>query len=140
MGVIIDSSIWVDVERGRLAPADVAAITGEEPVYVVPPVIAELEYGVHRAKTPAQRHRRASALARIRRKPCLIVDGDTGITFGRLAADLDATGKPRTYRVQDVWIAAIAIQHNLKVLTQNERDFAGIPGLQILVMPRPANA
>ncbi len=37
MGVILDTSIWVDVERGRLAPADVAAVTGEEPVYLAPP-------------------------------------------------------------------------------------------------------
>jgi predicted nucleic acid-binding protein len=42
--VILDTSIWVDAERGRLAPADVAAVTGEEPVYLAPPVIAELQY------------------------------------------------------------------------------------------------
>ena len=68
MGVILDTSIWVDVERGRLAPADVATVTGEEPVYLAPPVIAELQYGVHRAPNAATRNRRASALARIRRK------------------------------------------------------------------------
>ena len=45
MGVILDTSIWVDVERGRLALADVAAVTGTEPVYLAPPVIAELQYG-----------------------------------------------------------------------------------------------
>ncbi len=138
MGVIIDSSIWVDVERGRVAPADVAALTGDEPVYVAPPIIAELEYGVHLAQTPGQRHRRASALSKIRRKPCLIVDGDTGATFGRLAADLDSSGRPHAYRVQDVWIAALAVQHNLKVLTQNRKDFEGIPGLEVLEMPKPA--
>ncbi len=33
MGVILDTSIWVDVERGRLSPGDVARITGDEPVY-----------------------------------------------------------------------------------------------------------
>ena len=49
MGVIVDTSVWIDVERGRLAPADVAAITREEPVYLAPPVLAELEYGVQRA-------------------------------------------------------------------------------------------
>lgn len=70
MGVIIDTSIWVDVERGRLAPADVAAVTGQQPVYLAPPVVAELEYGVLRAATAAQRNRRASSLARIKRKPC----------------------------------------------------------------------
>lgn len=135
MGVIVDSSIWVDIERGRLAPADVAAVIGSEPVYATPPVIAELEYGVQRARTPAERNRRASALDRIKRKPCLVVDRDTGAVFGRLAADLDAAGRPHTYKVQDVWIASLAIQHNLGVLTRNEKDFSGIPGLRVITMP-----
>ncbi len=42
VGVIIDTSVWVDVERGRLAPADVAAVTGDEPVYLAPPVLATM--------------------------------------------------------------------------------------------------
>lgn len=132
MGVILDTSIWVDVERGRLAPRDVAAVTGDEPVYCVPPVIAELEYGVQRAVDDAQRHRRAAALARIRRKPCLIIDRDTAELFGRISAALDAKGKPSTYRTHDVWIAALAVQHNLSVMTRNPRDFADIPGLTIV--------
>lgn len=135
MGVIVDTSVWVDVERGRLAPADVASVTGDEPVYAAPAVIAELEYGVHRARTAAQRNKRASAVARIKRKPCLVVDRETGVVFGRLAADLDARGKPSTYRVEDLWIAALAIQHNLKVLTRSKDDFEGIPGLEVLTIP-----
>lgn len=136
MGVIIDTSIWVDVERGRLAPADVAALTGDQPVYLAPPVLAELEYGIHRAKTLAQRHRRAAAVARIRRKPCLVIDADTGTTFGRLAADLDAKGRPSAHKVQDLWLAALAVQHNLALLTANTKDFAGIPGLSVLTLTR----
>ncbi|MDA0991451.1 MAG: PIN domain-containing protein [Verrucomicrobia bacterium] len=132
MGVIIDTSIWVSVERGRLAPADVAKFTGSEPVYIAPPVIAELEYGVQRAKTAAQRQRRASAVGSLKKKPCLIIDSETGATFGRLAADLASMGAPHRYRIQDVWIAALAIQHGLKVLTQNRRDFEGIPGLRCI--------
>ncbi len=134
MGVILDTSIWVDIERGRLAPRDVAALTGKEPVYVVPPVLAELEYGVHRAKTDDQRARRASALDRIRRKPCIVIDQDSAATFGRLSALLDNRGTPSTHRTQDVWIAAMAVQHNLKVLTRNRKDFENIPGLAVLVI------
>ena len=134
MGVILDTSIWIEVERGRISPGDVASVTGDEPVYLVPPVIAELEYGVHRAATPAQRNRRASAVARIKSKPCIGIDKETGVMFGRLAADLDSAGRPSSHRIQDVWIAAIAIQHNLKVLTQNKRDFADIPGIQLLTL------
>ena len=57
------------------------------------------------------------------------------MVFGRLAAELDSRGTPATYRVQDLWLAALAIQHNLGILTQNERDFAGIPGLRVMVVP-----
>lgn len=135
MGVIIDTSIWVDVERGRLAPVDVAACTGNEPVYAAPPILAELEYGVARAGTPSERQRRASAVARIRRKPCLIIDSETGVTFGRMAAELDSAGTPATHRIQDLWIAALAVQHNLKVLTRNTCDFDGIPGVQVIALP-----
>jgi predicted nucleic acid-binding protein len=131
VGVILDTSVWVDVERGRLAPRDVAARTGEEPVYLVPPVLAELEYGVHRAQTDAQRARRASAVARIRRKPCIGIDRHTAEVFGRLAAALDSQGTPSTHRTHDVWIAALAVQHGLKVLTRNRRDFEDIPGLNV---------
>jgi predicted nucleic acid-binding protein len=135
MGVIVDTSVWIDVERGRLSPGDVAALTGEEPVYLAPPVLAEIQYGVERAQTPDQRQKRASALARLRRKPCLIMDAETGAVFGRLAAALDDAGRPTTHRIQDVWIAALAVQHNLKVLTRNPKDFLGIPGLEVMSVP-----
>jgi predicted nucleic acid-binding protein len=45
MGFLIDTCIWVDVERGFLAPADIAGITGDEPVYLSPVTIAELKFG-----------------------------------------------------------------------------------------------
>ncbi len=134
MGVILDTSIWIDVERGRLAPADVARVTGIEPVYLAPPILAELEYGVQRAATSAQRHRRAAALARIRGKPCLVMDAETGIVFGRLAAERDADGKPSKGRIHDLWIAALALQHNLAVCTQNVGDFSDVPGLRVLTV------
>jgi predicted nucleic acid-binding protein len=132
--VIIDTSVWVHVERGRISPADVADLTGEEPVFVAPPVLAELQYGVDRARTAAQKNRRASAVARIRRKPCLIIDGETGIIFGMLAQELDRKGRTATHRAQDLWLAALAIQHNMKVLTENEKDFSDIPGLEVIAL------
>jgi len=136
MGVVVDTSIWVHVERGHLTHLDVARATGNDDVYLTPPVIAELEYGVSRARTPAQRARRESALARIRRKPCLIVDRDTGELFGRIVAELDNVGRPSTHRVQDLWIAAIAVQNGFRVLTENERDFRDVPGLDVVILRR----
>src|SRR5450759_1518618 len=39
MGFLIDISICIDGEQGMLAPADVAAITGNAPVYLSPNTI-----------------------------------------------------------------------------------------------------
>lgn len=134
MGVILDSSIWVDVERGRLAAQDVARITGNDFVYLTPPVLAELEYGIHRAATEAQKAKRTAAITRIRKKPCLMIDKDTAEIFGRLASSLDQEGKPSTHRTNDIWIAALALQHNMKVMTRNRTDFEDIPGLDVIVV------
>jgi len=135
MGVIVDTSIWVDVERGRLGAAAMEALLGNEPVFLTPMTIAELQYGVMRAKTDAQQNRRAAMLARMKAKPCVIVDKTTGEIFGTIAAQLDARGRTSRHRVQDLWIASLAIQHGHKLLTRNRRDFEDIPGLTVLSAP-----
>ena len=136
MGVILDTSIWVDVERGRLAPAEVASVAGKEPIYLAPPVIAELQYGVERAPNADSRQRRAAALVRIRTNPCLIIDRETGEVFGRLAAELDSRGRPATHRVNDLWLASLAIQHGMRLITLNGKDFVDVPGLDLIVLRR----
>ena len=45
MGFLIDTCAWIDVEQGTLAPADVATLTREEPVFLSPVTIAELRFG-----------------------------------------------------------------------------------------------
>ena len=132
MGVVIDTNVWIDVERGRLKPVEVAAVTGEQSVFLTPIVLAELWYGVQRAATSEQRSRRLAAMTRLRRKPCLIIDADTGEIFGRLAAEMDQQGRPSRHRLHDLWIAAAAIQHGHSLLTRNQADFADIPGLRLL--------
>jgi predicted nucleic acid-binding protein len=137
MGVILDTGIWVEVERGRVSPADVAAAAGGEPVYLTPVTIAELQYGLKRARSKSQRRRRATALAALKSKTCLVINRRTGEIFGGISARLDARGRPSTHRVQDLWIASLALQHGMKLLTQNRHDFEDIPGLILLSLPGP---
>ena len=132
MGVIVDTSIWVGVERGRITPDQVARITDNDAVYLAPPIVAELEYGVLRAKTEAQRNRRLAAVSKIKRRPSLMIDNETGEIFGRLAEYLDRQGRPARHRVQDLWISALAIQYGYRVLTQNQKDFVDVPGVDVL--------
>jgi predicted nucleic acid-binding protein len=133
MGFLIDTCIWIEVEQGRLAPADVAAITGNAPVYLSPITIAELKFGVESAPDAGIRQKRQAAFRRLQRKPLLPIDGTTGEVFGDLAAHLKTAGGSHRYRVQDMWLASQAIQHGYGLLTRNKKDFADIPGLDLIV-------
>jgi predicted nucleic acid-binding protein len=133
MGFLIDTCIWIDVERGTLAPADVAAITGAEPVYISPVTIAEMKFGAENAKTSDLRQKRLASLARLKKKPRLIIDDATGEIFGDIAAQIRKTGLQHNHRVQDLWLASQAIQHGYRFLTHNRKDFADIPGLDLVV-------
>ena len=134
MGILIDTCIWIDVERGNLTPAAIVAVTGSEPVFLSPITIAELKFGAECAATPAVRQQRLAALARIRTKPILWIDENTGEIFGSLAAQLKLGGKSHRPRIQDLWLASQAIQQGFSFLTRNLRDFEDIPGLQVLTV------
>jgi len=132
MGYLIDTCLWIEVERGTLAPADIASVTGKEPVFISPVTIAELKYGADIAADPDIRQKRLAALQRLRRKPLLRIDETTGEIFGGLAAHIRRSGKTVRYRVQDLWLASQAVQFGFKFLTQNEDDFKDIPGLELV--------
>lgn len=134
MGYLIDTCVWIDVEQGRLAPADVAAITGVEPVYLSPVTLAELQFGAEVATDETIRQKRLAALRRLQRKPLQPIDGNTGEVFGRLAASLQATGRNPRARVNDLWLASQAIQWGYRLLTRNGADFQDIPGLDLVLI------
>ena len=133
MGWLIDTCIWIEVERGRLRPEDVSLITGEEEVFLSPVTISELQYGVEMASDAGIRQARQKSVDVLKKKPLLWIDDETGAIHGRLAASVRMAGRQSDYRVMDLWLAAQAIQHNFRLLTLNARDFMDIPGLNLLL-------
>jgi predicted nucleic acid-binding protein len=132
MGFLMDTCVWIDVERGVLAPADVEALTHGEPIFISPVTLAELRFGAEIAPDAGTRQRRLAALRRLERKPLLSIDGTTGGIFGSLAAQIKAAGRQHRYRVQDLWLASQALQHACRLLTRNRHDFEDIPGLSLV--------
>lgn len=133
MAFLVDTCVWIDVERGALAPADVAQLTAREPVFISPVTLAELRFGAEIARDASTRQKRLAALSRLARKPLLPIDGATGDIFGSLAAQVKAADRQHRYRVQDLWLASQALQHNCHLLTRNPRDFEDIPGLELVL-------
>ena len=101
MGYLIDTCIWIDVERGNLSPADIQSVTGSEPVFISPVTLAELTFGTEMADSDSIRIRQRAATDRLRKKPCLRIDEETGIIFGSLAAQLRRQGRGAEFRIQD---------------------------------------
>ena len=130
MGFLIDTCIWIAVERGQISVADVHAITKSEPVFVSPVTIAELRMGLELMSDQNQRLKSLAALRRLKRKPTLRIDWEMGEVFGSLAK----AGRSHEFRVQDLWLAAQAVHRRFKLLTQNEKDFKDIPRLNLAVM------
>lgn len=113
MGFLIDTDVWVAVERGSLAPADVYAVTGTEPVFLSPVNVAELQMGILLMEDESARLKALAAMRRLRRKPLLRIDQGTGEVFGRLAARMRKDGRGEEFRVMDLWLAAQAVQREL---------------------------
>ncbi|TAN20830.1 MAG: type II toxin-antitoxin system VapC family toxin [Acidobacteria bacterium] len=140
MAFLLDTCVWIDVERAVLAPGDVAVLTRGEEVYLSPVTLAELRFGAEIA-APALRQQRLAALARIETRPLLSIDRTTGLVFGSLTAQLHLSAHRHRARVQDLWLASQAIQHGCSLLTRNVRDFDDLPGLQVepyALRPRPS--
>ncbi len=133
MGWLIDTCIWVDIERGRISPSDVERYTAAEAVFLSPVTIAELAFGVENSPDQGTRAKRLAALNRIRRKPSLHITEETGLVLGALSHGLVKSGRATQHRIQDLWIAAQAIQHGHRLLTLNGKDFEDIPGLDLVV-------
>lgn len=137
MGWLIDTSLWIAVERGTLGAADIHAITRQEPVYLSPVNIAEIRFGLELLRPSLQKQRATAMFHRVRRKPQLRITVETAETFGILSAKLKKAGRDPYVRVNDLWLAAQAIQRDFRLLTSNAKDFADIPGLQMVVLKRP---
>ncbi len=132
MGFLIDTNLWIAIERGKLSAADIYAITGQQPVYLSPVNLAEVRFGIGMMANVKQKQRAMATLRRMRRKPLLRITGDTGEVFGVLASRLTKLGRSADFRVQDLWLAAQAVQRDFTVLTASAKDFKDIPGLKVL--------
>lgn len=93
-------------------------------------VIGELFYGASCSDRPV--HHRAIIERVSKRWPPLIpdlktsrIDGDIRAAASRKATTLTAS------KVNDLWIAALCIQHRLPLLS-NDRGFDRIPGLTVI--------
>ncbi|MEQ9321502.1 MAG: type II toxin-antitoxin system VapC family toxin [Polyangiaceae bacterium] len=127
MGYLIDTSIFVAIERGDLSASDVP----EEPVAISAITASELLHGVHRADTAQRRGRRAAFVETVLEAlPVLAIDLAVARSHAQIWADLRARGT--IIGAHDLLIGATALAHGLTLATRNERHFRRIDGLKVV--------
>lgn len=124
--VLLDTTIVVDHLRGKSPPL-IERFTHSATIYLPAIALGELLYGAYKSAF------KANTLAQIEdfTQLCAIlgVDEHTAGYYGRINAGLARLGK--VIPQNDIWIAAIALEHNLPLATHDDH-FTSIPGLTLI--------
>jgi tRNA(fMet)-specific endonuclease VapC len=132
MGILIDSSVFIAAERGRLSFSRHLTERKHEPLALSVLTASELLHGVHRATTSRHRIQRERFVeAILARFPIVEFGLEAARVHARLWADLAARGE--VVGAHDLIIGATALAIDYQVATVNARDFQRIPGLRVQI-------
>lgn len=126
--IALDTNVYSGFKRG--VPAAVSALQAAREIHIPLIVLAELLAGFA-AGTRDEANRQE--LARFMASPRVSVlnpDQGTARHYADISAALRANGAP--IPTNDLWIAAIARQHRLSLLTFDSH-FAAVPGLALTI-------
>lgn len=128
---LLDTDILSNLMKRSPSSALVARVAQVPPAqqFTSSITLGELVYGAHRL-----RERTATLIQKIEdallpNLPVLSFDAAAARRYGELRAELERMGTP--IGDADMRIAAIALSHDLKVVTGNERHFQQVPELEI---------
>lgn len=131
MGFLIDTSVFITMERRGKGFADLVPTVGEEGVAVATISISELYEGVLRADTESRSSARLRfVVGLVEHTPIARFELSDAIVHANLKTILRRKGTP--IGAHDLIIAAIASSRGLAVVTENLDDFQKIPGLSVI--------
>ncbi|MCS6920095.1 MAG: PIN domain-containing protein [Fimbriimonadales bacterium] len=126
MRLLLDTSVLVPVLRGQETLE--ARLHSLEEAYLCAPVLAELLIGALRSARPDQAVEGVHSLVSRLAQPVLACDEQTARRYAELETALRQQGTP--IPPNDVWIAAVALQHDLTLATR-DLHYQRIPELEV---------
>ena len=126
MGWLIDTSLWIAVERGIALRPPTSMPSHDRIQSTCRRSTSPKWFGLELLRAGPQKQRATSMLRRLRRKPQLRITVETAETSGP-AAKIRRAGRDPHVRINDLWLAAQAIQRDFRLLTWNAEDFADVP-------------
>ena len=128
MRYLLDTNVCAMYMNGRSqAVRDRVLSTLTDEMAVCSVVKAELFYGAMRSNDPTRTLERQQGF--LNRFTSLPFDDEAALIFGRIRASLAAAGTP--IGAYDLQIAAIALSHNLTLITHNTAEFSRVDSLQL---------
>lgn len=122
---LLDTNIVIALFADESAVKENLARTDE--IFVSSVVIGELYYGAHKSARSKENIARIDEFAH--GNIVLVCDAGTATFYGEIKNSLRLKGHP--IPENDIWIAAIALQHDL-ILISRDAHFSEIEGLKIL--------
>lgn len=125
---LLDTSVFIARESGRLLESEL--LPEESAISAV--TVGELQAGVLAASDIMVRARRLATLEALGDVEILVVDEAVAASWAMLRVHLAES--ERRLNVNDLWIAATALAHQIPVVTQDD-DFGpvdGVGGLQVI--------
>jgi tRNA(fMet)-specific endonuclease VapC len=130
MAYLIDSSVWIQMERNRQPVRKIRDLIPDESIAVAAITASELLVGVARADTKERRARRERFVERVLQvAPVEAFDLPVARVLAELVARMSGDGN--LIGSHDLLIAATALAYGYGVLTHNVREFGRVPGLEV---------
>ncbi|MBI2865755.1 MAG: type II toxin-antitoxin system VapC family toxin [Chloroflexi bacterium] len=127
---LFDTDVLSQILKPSPLPSLIArlAVVPSEQQFTSAITVGEMVYGAYR--NPRREHFLRQLAERVwPNVRVLSFNRSAGETYGRLRAELEQAGTP--LGEPDLRIAAIALTHDLTVVTGNVRHFARVPGLRV---------
>ena len=133
MALLVDSSVFIGLERRGLGLDDFPRIGPDEPAAMASITASELLVGVFRAAPSPRTTARQVFVERLcQQVPIFAFDLPTARIHARLWTILAATGNP--IGPADLIIAATTLTYGHAIFTDNAREFRRVPDL-VVVQP-----
>ena len=130
MGILLDTNVLIDYERGLLDLQSNISGREQEACFLSVISASELLYGVHRAQDPETRSKRLAFVeAALEAFPVMEIDLAAARVHAELWSQLARQGT--MIGLHDSWLAATCIAHDLTLVSSNVREFERVPGLRI---------
>jgi tRNA(fMet)-specific endonuclease VapC len=129
VGVVLDTSVIVEADRGRLDLGGYLRDRDDDAVAISAITASELLRGVLAADAAHAARRTRLVEGVLRELTVAPFDLDTARIHARLWADLAQRG--RLIGAHDLQIAATALTLGYRLVTMNQREFERVPGLDL---------